>query len=454
MKRSRFGLRSVAWMATLIAGGVAGFAQGAEAPSEPAPEEPDLLSAFSDVDVELHGFLDARYGQRTENTKLEDGRTLSEVRLQLDSVTYFDWAEFHLRGDLIYDDLASDRDHVDLETGEGFADLREANALFSPAEWLDLKIGRQILTWGTGDLLFVNDLFPKDWNAFLLGRDEEYLKAPSDALFASFFADLGNLDVCYVPSFDADRYVDGSRLVYWNPMMQSLAGQNAPIEADRRNRWFRDDEIALRLYRTISGYEAALYAYSGFWKSPEGYDPVRNQAYFPRLNAYGASVRGDLLGGIFNLEGGYYDSREDGGGDDPFIPNSQARFLVGYEHELTKDFTAGVQYYVEWMMDHGEYADSMRDLLGSTDTARDALRHVLTLRLTKLALNQNLILGLFIFYSPSENDAYFRPNVTYKISDHWSVSLFGNFFAGKDKHTFFGQFTQNSNAGLSLRYGF
>ncbi|MFW6031595.1 MAG: hypothetical protein ACOC9T_03300, partial [Myxococcota bacterium] len=32
---------------------------------------------------------------------------------------------------------------------------------------------------GTGDLVFLNDLFPKDWRSFLLGRDLDYLKAPS-----------------------------------------------------------------------------------------------------------------------------------------------------------------------------------------------------------------------------------------------------------------------------------
>ena len=50
---------------------------------------------------------------------------------------------------------------------------------------LDVKLGRQVLTWGTGDLLFLNDLFPKDWVSFFAGRDDEYLKAPSNTLRAT-----------------------------------------------------------------------------------------------------------------------------------------------------------------------------------------------------------------------------------------------------------------------------
>ena len=211
------------------------------------------------LDSELHGFIDGRAGVRTQNDPYEDDRSLTELRLQLDSKTYFDWGEFSARGDFVYDDLETDQEKVDLQTGQGFFDLRELNLLFTPVDWSDIKVGRQILTWGTGDLLFINDLFPKDWNSFLLGRDEEYLKAPSDAIYASFFPSIGSFDLAYMPRMDADRYIDGSRVSYWNPGMQSIAGQNAVIDAQQRNDWFNDDEISARFYRPCLSYEAALY---------------------------------------------------------------------------------------------------------------------------------------------------------------------------------------------------
>ncbi|MCK4563631.1 MAG: hypothetical protein KAU94_03020, partial [Verrucomicrobia bacterium] len=289
-----------------------------------------LLAAMpaSALDTELHGFVDGRAGVRTQNDPYEDDRSLTELRLQLDSMTYFDWGEFSARGDFVYDDLATDRGKVDLENGDGFFDLRELNLLFTPVDWSDVKVGRQILTWGTGDLLFINDLFPKDWNSFLLGRDEEYLKAPSDAVYASFFPSMVNIDLAYMPRFDADRYIDGRRVSYWNPMMQSIAGQNAVINADRRDDWFKDDEISARFYRDIKGYEAALYAYHGFWKSPMGATPAG--AYFPEMNSYGASAKGALGSGLFNVETGYYDSREDSSATQ-FVSNDEFRFLTGYE---------------------------------------------------------------------------------------------------------------------------
>ncbi len=46
--------------------------------------------------------------------------------------------------------------------------VREAYADYSRA-WLDLRLGRQIITRGVGDLVFINDVFPKDWSAFFPG---------------------------------------------------------------------------------------------------------------------------------------------------------------------------------------------------------------------------------------------------------------------------------------------
>lgn len=400
------------------------------------------------LDTELHGFGEGRAGVRTQNDPYEDDRSLTELRLQLDSKTYFDWGDLSARGDFVYDDLATDRSKVDLENGDGFFDLRELNVLFTPVDWSDIKIGRQILTWGTGDLLFINDLFPKDWNSFLLGRDEEYLKAPSDAVFASFFPSIVNIDLAYMPRMDADRYIDGRRVSYWSPMDQRIVGQDRPIDADRRDEWFKDDEISARFYRNIKSYEAALYAYHGYWKSPMGMTalPPTGNAYFPRMNSYGASAKGALGSGLFNIETGYYDSRESGA----LVPNDEIRFLTGYEREIGKDFTASAQYYLEWMMDHDGYLASQPN----PDTARDEARHVLTLRLTKMLMNQNLMLSLFTFYSPSDNDAYFRPVATYKINDHWMVTANGNIFVGEHDYTFFGQFRDNSNVNLGVRYSF
>lgn len=406
-------------------------------------------SWLADSGVDVHGFADLRMGTRLRNDPHERDTSLAEGRLQFDLSRMGDLATLQLRADLLYDEVAENHD-IDLEEGRGWLDLREANVLFTPFEIMDVKVGRQILTWGTGDLLFVNDLFPKDWQSFFSGRDVEYLKAPSDALFVSLFPDLVNVDIAYVPRFDADRYISGERISYWNSLLGRRAGTDAIASVDRPDGLFRDDEVALRVSRNVAGYDVALYTYVGQWKSPVGMDMLATNAIFPELAVYGASVQGGLGQGVVGAEAGYYDSSDDRDGSLPTVPNSELRLLVGYERELGRNFTGGVQYYVEIMRDYGSYLATLPE--GSA--ARDEDRHVVTLRLTKLVLNQDLALSLFAYYSPSDSDGYLRPAATYKVDDQWSVLAGGNIFVGRDPHTFFGQFEKNTNIYGGVRYGF
>jgi hypothetical protein len=418
-----------------------------EEPEKPRVTEKEAHPVRFPFDVS--GFWEARGGVRTQGDPHEKDESIGETRLQLQIEKLWESVAISVTNDFLYDPVL-DRHRISLEEGEGWVDLREASLAFSPASFVDVKVGRQILTWGTGDLVFINDLFPKDFNSFFIGRDEEYLKAPSDAARFSLFSKWANLDVVYTPRFDADRFVDGRRISYFNANLGRLAGRDAIVRVDKPDEWFEDDEIAIRIYRSFRGYELAVYGYDGFWKSPAGQNPLTGLATFPDLSVYGASVRGSIGRGIGNIEFALYNSEDDERGDDPLVRNGELRFLVGYEQELAKNLTMGVQYYLEYMMDHNDY----RRTLPPGTPRIDEVRHVLTLRLTKLLINQNLRLSLFTFYSPSDNDAYLRPNINYKIDDHWSAEVGGNIFTGTDDHTFFGQFRKNSNVYGGVRYSF
>ncbi len=425
-------------------------------PPLPGEEEPAAAApareTFSDrldrqlqrLPVPLHGFWEARTGLRYVDDPFHSRDfTLGETRVQLESNPYWQGVDFGFKLDLLYDPVLR----------EAVADWREANVSFSPLHFVDIKVGRQILTWGTGDLVFLNDLFPKDYESFFIGRDVEYLKAPSDAVKLSFFTDPANLDLIYTPHFDPDVFVSGKRLSYYNPRLGGLAGETARIRTDEPGEWFRDDELALRLYRSVGSYELAAYGYRGFWKSPMGIKPATGRFTFPKLDALGVSVRGPFAGGIGNAEFSYYSSRDDRGGDNPFVPNSQWRLLLGYSRDLPRvmrDFTLGVQYYLEHMMNHGAY----RRILPPGMPAAGENRHLFTVRLTKLLMNQDMKLDLFTFWSPSDHEAHLRPHVRYDITDRWRIDGGANLFLGDDRHTQFGQFDRNSNVYVGLRYSF
>ncbi len=407
--------------------------------SQPAFASMDDLKdqLYDSTGVDIAGFMETRYGLRTQHDPNQKDESLAEIRLQFDLSKDFDWGVLKFKGDLLHDEV--------MHHSSGA--LRELSLLFSPLNNMDIKVGQQILTWGTGDMLFINDLFPKDWQSFFIGRDDEYLKAPTAAVKASLFYEFANIDFVYTPSFQGSKYISGERLSYYNPIQGNLSDYEFNLE--ERNSTGRDSEYSLRLAKNINSIELALYGYYGFWKTPEGMTMTGTLRY-PRLAVYGGSIRNQLWGGIGHMETGYYDSSQSDDGKDPLTRNDEVRFLTGFEKEIGQELTASIQYYLEWMLDYDNYENNL--IPGSPQ--KDEYRSVLTLRLTKFLLNQNLTLSFFAYYSPTDKDGYLRPKAQYKITDNWRIEAGGNIFIGEEQQTFFGQFEKNTNVYMGLRFNY
>jgi hypothetical protein len=408
-------------------------------------------------DIYWGGFVEGLWGGRLdENNPTGEDYTASETRLQLRAETFGRTGEAFARVDFLNDALAEKR--YDWE-------LREAYVKFRVPGGFDFKVGRQILTWGTGDLIFINDVFAKDYVSFFIGRQDQYLKAPQTGIRVEWYASQGSFSLVFLPEFEPNTLPTGRRLSYYNPLAMGITGFNpdlpAPVEPELD---FDNAEVAFRYARTIDVFQIAGYAYRGFYKDPRGMrpasgDPSAMIPYYPRLNVYGASVRGQVWGGIVWAEGGYYDSRDDRDGDNFAVENSSTKLLAGYEKQVATDFTGNIQVQTEIMASYNEYEASYDAYLsmlpvGTELPKADEVRTLLTSRWTKMLKNQTVILSLFGFYSPSDEDAYVRFSTEYKYSDELSLMAGGNVFTGKNDYTLFGQFEDNDNLYMKINYGF
>lgn len=399
---------------------------------------------------ELHGFAEGNVAAKldTGNTKHDDFN-LFEQRVQLKSTYFFAGdnylAEkagiFNFKGDFTLDEYYGGK--------TGF-ELRELNLGLTPLDILDVKAGRQVLTWGTGDYLFINDLFPKDYVSFFAGRDDEYLKKPSDALKMSFYPTWGNLDFI-VAAFEPNTTAKGDRLAFFDVFTGGLAGRESERELLEPARQADNLEYFLRYYRSIGSNELALYYFRGFDKNPTSIkSPMERQLFYRRLDVYGWSLRGPIAGGIGNAEFGYYNSREDSSGRDRLIENSALKMMAGYAKDLGNDLKVGFQYLYEQRLDYDNY---LAGLLPG-DLSLDEDRHLLTQRITKQLRHQTLTLTLFNFYSPSDGDGYVRPSVSYDWTDQWKFTVGANIPWGDDVYTEFGQMQKNTNIYFRARYSF
>ena len=425
----------------LLAGLTAGTASYGQAQDNRDDEwDDDPWSESESAGLAWSGFFEGALGSRWDRDEtLGEYGTLADLRWRLET----DWATERFTLSLKADALA------DAITNEFDGEFRELAIAGTPIRNLDAKAGRQVLTWGTGDLLFLNDLFPKDFISFFAGREDEYLKAPSNSLRLTQYNGIANIDFAWTPVFAPDNYIRGERFAFFFPFTGGLVAPDPPFGAQRPSRNPGNGEFSLRLFRTIKGVEYALYAHRGFFKSPSDFrDPGRIQ--FAPLTSLGGSIRRPLLSGLWNAEFSYYISRDDADGSNPALPNDQLRFLTGFEREWATNFTVALQYYLEWTQDH----DRLIENSPFPEFEPEEYRHLLTTRLTYRVMQDKLTWSLFAFVSPSDRDFYLRPVLDYRHDDAWNFTAGLNLFGGREIFTFFGQFEDANNAYLRVRYNF
>lgn len=419
-----------------------------------------LAGSVTAQELNLNGFVEGLWGAGLDDKNPTDrDYPVAETRFQLRAESFGDNAEVFAKIDFVQDGF---------DSANYYFELREAYIKFRLPINMDFKVGRQILTWGTGDLIFINDVFAKDYQSFFIGRQDQYLKAPQTALRTEWYTRFGSFSLVAIPDFEPNILPTGDRLSFYNPMSGAIVGSSGymtPVEPDNK---FDNAEIAFRYDREFGSFKAAGYAYRGFYKDPRGVmmtgpTPSDMYLYFPRLNVYGASVRGQIAGGILWIEGGYYDSRKDQHGKNYFIENSSTKGMIGFERQIATDFTANLQFQAEYMAAYDNYEASYAGYVGMMETMfpgvpiiskADEVRTLITSRWTKQLSMQTVTLSAFGFYSPSDEDAYIRLSAAYKYTDELSLVVGANIFEGNSPQTMFGQFDHNDNVYVRVNYGF
>ena len=385
-------------------------------------------------------FVEAGLGTRfSADPLIDEPNTLEDLRWRVESRWQPGSSTLSFKADGGYDGIDN----------EWLIDVRDLTLAFPMGSGIDVKIGRQVQTWGTGDLVFLNDLFPKDFVSFFSGRDDEYLKAPGNALRITRYSPAVTIDFAWTPVFEPDVYLTGERYSFFSPLAGGNVAPDPHLSAIEPGKSFANGEFALRLFKTVDGREYAVYAYSGYFKQPNAMTTAFEATFAP-MTAVGASLRRPAGPGLFNTELAYYDSRDDRDGENPLLPNDQLRYLLGYEWEAKPNFTVGLQYYLEWTLDH----DALMASSPYPQYEPDEFRHLLTNRLTYRAGRDKYTWSLFTFFSPSDSDFYMRPVFTYRYSDAWSLTAGANLFGGNDGHTFFKQLQDASNAYLRFKYSY
>lgn len=415
-------------------------------------------STESSYSWSFNGFVEVEQGSNISGVGAQENHphgvnyVMANRKLRVQANRPFEKGSFYSKLDYNYDE----------STYKHELDLRELRIQYQVLNWLDLSVGRQVSTWGVGDMLFINDLFPKNWLANFQGQEMELLKDPSNSLRLTSYIDDYTLDVVYQPEFTADNTPTGCRFGVFNPNTSTVIANRDACEdskaLDKFGNEVDDDEIAISLKKKIKNHEVALYFYDGYYKSPKGLlSGTSLVGYHPKLNVFGVSDEGQLGPGIISFEAGYYDSKEDPKGTSSLIENSKIKYLLGYRMDLTANFSAGAQFYQEKMLNYSEYENAVRASNPNSFAFRKKeYQNTITTRLTYKMMQETLYLSLFTYLRPQDKDSFTKFEVSKKVTDNLKITTGVNIFTGSDNYRDreFGMLRDDDNAFLRINYSF
>jgi len=395
-------------------------------------------SSFA-AEIDIHGFIMGTGSVRISDVPLKSGEMnnwlLGEERLRVDLDIESDSTE---TGAVAKIDFLNDS--VD---GKASIEARELYGEYR-ADTFEIRAGRQMITWGVADRLFINDVFPKNWTAFFAGQPLEYLKIGSDAVKVSVFGGRWDIELVAIPFVQTDVVPGSNRFVVFDPGF-------AVREPDNR---LSNGELAARLHTTFGTMDVALYAFRGFWHQPDK-GVSGTTIIFPRLNNYGITLQDSLLGGVLSLEAGFYQSADDTAGTDPLIANSQYRYLIGYEREIVTDITLALQFYGEIMDNHAAYLAAAGPAFAAGLGPKPLPEHrkIGTLNLRALWMNQTLTTTLFGM-AVAGGGRMLIPDVDYAVTDEFSVNVGGHIFWGGPDSWMLGMMKHNDNVYANVKWSF
>lgn len=178
----------------------------------------------SAMDVGINGFFQLNYSYSLQGRNPDGGDfKWAEERGQIKFEVLTEKLRLFSKTDLYYNHIDKDAD----------TEIRELYIDYTETDW-DLRIGRQIVTWGLGDLIFINDVFPKDYEAFFSGRPLEYMKKPVDALKVNLYPEIATVNMVIIPFFEPDRFPQRRRFYLYDPMSTGI--QNVLVSDQKRTK--------------------------------------------------------------------------------------------------------------------------------------------------------------------------------------------------------------------------
>ena len=371
------------------------------------------LSAHAQEDelsLQLNGFVDSYHAlQLGSPYKVMSSRT----RLRLEMRANYGEASLFSSVNLAYNSLIKE---------QSGAFLREAYFDYA-GKYLEVKAGRQIVTWGVADGLRITDLIsPMDYTEFM-ANDYDDIRVPVNAINLKYPGESFSAELVFVPVPEYFVMPSGEDNPWSMPVPEGVSMDLSGTP----EKHIKNSEVGTRLRFFLENLDFSLTALRTFNKSPvtiADYDPETKSVVIQGI--YKPMY---VLGGDFSIPVSEFVVRGEMAGyfGEPIALNDSRRYrlrktfnaLLGLDWYAGDNWTFMVQYMHKVIMDY-------RKELGM-----DQNTSMVTARISKEVLNNTLKLSVYGMYDIDNVSFYIRPAADYLLNDQITLSLGADILGGR-----------------------
>ncbi len=323
--------------------------------------------------------------------------------------------------------------------------LREAFFEYSTKS-LNLKIGRQIVSWGIADGMRITDIIsPMDMTEFL-AQDYDDIKMPVNAIKLRWVKPKMNFEVIYIPipTFSIIPYETD------NPWSVFPTEGDPFLDIDMDNKpelTFANSEYGARFSFFLSGIDFSLSALHTWNKTPvftrsisENLDTVYVEAHHYKLDMLGLDFSLPKGQFVFRGETAYYMGEFHETKTLEPIKKNSLNWLIGVDWYPGGEWTVTAQYSHKFIPDYVDVLTEKENTILST------------FGLTKKLLRSTLSLSTFAYIDISNEGFFDRTSVDYALSDQIHIMLGYDWFYGDAG--MFGLYKDNSEVWFKAKYSF
>ncbi len=319
--------------------------------------------------------------------------------------------------------------------------LREAYIQSELAGW-SFKLGRQIIVWGRSDRVSPTDvLSSRDFTARVADDDEQ--RNGNDSLSARLHYTPEVSFTAIVSRFEPNRMPSGS-----------LPGNL--VDAERPTR----SEVAFKLDRSGSGFDASITYFDGFDKTPRyGFGPSNSLGNAPgntsptfratheRLQMTGIDFASAIGRWTVRSEAAHFKASPDCA-DCNLISRNIRRAVIGADRDFLESANIGLQLFGVKRSGYVESGNSAvqqiprAEALNRLNSEFGAIERGATLRLSNRWLNEALKVELAGIFDLTNNSQVVRGRINYAVNDRIRLYFGFDQFRGAAQ-TYFGSRKKN-----------